>query len=179
MIIFHVCLIGISIGITVMFYATDTVGGVVIDVTHLAAVILAGLVYDIRGLGKCVGKVLGSMDRILLSDHGSLKLYLPGALEFLILKGKVERAVLQFLQETVKDSFTGGSGRGGGMTENQGAEGPPLIGCIQTANAVHGTHKGGSFFQKIRNPVCGRRRRIFGNPCKYRGKIALIKLPAC
>ena len=44
-----------------MFYATDTVGGVVIDVIHLAAVILAGLVYDIRGLGKCVGKVLGSM----------------------------------------------------------------------------------------------------------------------
>ena len=35
-----------------MFYATDTVGGVVIDVIHLAAVILAGLVYDIRGLGK-------------------------------------------------------------------------------------------------------------------------------
>lgn len=68
MIIFHVCLIGISIGITVMLYATDTVGGVVIDVIHLTAVILAGLVYDIRGLGKCVGKVLGSMDRILLSD---------------------------------------------------------------------------------------------------------------
>ena len=78
MIIFHVCLIGIPIGITVMFYATDIVGGVIIDVIHLAAVILAGLVYDIRGLGKCVGKVLRSMDRILLSDHGSLKLYLPG-----------------------------------------------------------------------------------------------------
>lgn len=99
---------------------------------QLTAVILAGLVYDIRGLGKCVGKVLGGMDRILLSDHGSLKLYLPSALEFLILKGKVERAILQLLQETVKDSFTGGSGRGGGMTENQGIEGPPPIGCIQT-----------------------------------------------
>ena len=47
MIIFHVCLIGISIGITVMFYATDTVGGVVIDVIHLAAVILAGLIDDV------------------------------------------------------------------------------------------------------------------------------------
>ena len=114
-----------------MLYATDTVGRVVIDVIHLTAVILAGLVYDIRGLGKCVGKVLGSMDRILLSDHGSLKLYLPGALEFLILKGKVERAVLQLLQETVKDRFTGGSGRAGGMTENQGVEGPAPVGCIR------------------------------------------------
>ena len=47
MFIFHVCLIGIPIGITVILYTTDTVGGVVIDVIHLAAVILTGLVYDI------------------------------------------------------------------------------------------------------------------------------------
>ena len=76
-----------------MFYATDTVGGVVIDVIHLAAVILAGLVFDIRGLGKCVGKIPGSLYGILLPGHGFLKLYLSDALEFLILKGKIEGTV--------------------------------------------------------------------------------------
>ena len=76
-----------------MLYATDTVGGVVIDVIHLAAVILAGLVYDIRGLGKCVGKISGSLYGILLPGHSSLKLYLPDALEFLILKCKIEGTV--------------------------------------------------------------------------------------
>lgn len=131
-----------------MFYATDTVGGVVIDVIHLAAVILAGLVYDIRGLGKRAGKVLGSMDRILLSDHGSLKLYLPGALEFLILKGKVERAIPQLLQETVKDSFTGGSGRGGGMAENQGVEGPPQLDVSRPPMPYMAPIKAVPFFRK-------------------------------
>ena len=43
-----------------MIHTTDTIGGVVIDAIHLTAVILTGLVYDIRGLGKCVGKIPGS-----------------------------------------------------------------------------------------------------------------------
>ena len=93
MFIFHVCLIGISIRIPVMIHTTDTIGGVVIDAIHLTAVILTGLVYDIRGLGKCVGKIPGSLYGILLPGHGSLKLYLPDALEFLILKCKIEGTV--------------------------------------------------------------------------------------
>ena len=76
-----------------MIHTTDTVGGVGIDAIHLTAVILTGLVYDIRGLGKCVGKIPGSLYGILLPGHGSLKLYLPDALEFLILKCKIEGTV--------------------------------------------------------------------------------------
>lgn len=35
-----------------MVHTTDTIGGVVIDMIHLTAVILTDLVYDIRGLGS-------------------------------------------------------------------------------------------------------------------------------
>ncbi len=82
---------------------------------HLSAVLLAGLIDDVRGLRKGAGKVLGSTYGILLPGHSSLKLYLPDALELLLLKREIEGAIFQFLQETVKDSLTGGSGRAGGM----------------------------------------------------------------
>ena len=41
---------------------------------------------------------------------------------------------------------TGVSGRAGGMRKNQSVKGPAPVGGIRTANAVHGAHKGGSFF---------------------------------
>ena len=54
-IIFNIRLVGLSAGIVIIFHATDTVRGMVIDMVHLLTVLLAGLIHNVRCLreGAC------------------------------------------------------------------------------------------------------------------------------
>ena len=125
---------------------------------HLTAVILAGLVYDVRGFRKCAGKILGRTDSILLSGHGSLDLHIFRTLKLFVLKGKVKGRVFQFQKKTVKYSFARGSGGAGSMTENQNIKGSPPVWNGKTADAI----KAAPFFRKSVNRSEGETEGFFG-----------------